>query len=96
MKNNLENDQDEDDGIVMPKKQSSPKLPKAKASPDSPSKVSPVMQIMRAASKAAQAPGKKKKSPIPSGPSKANLKKPQKSGRVDKSDGPSAEDDGEA
>ncbi len=88
----MKNDHDEDD-IVMPKKRS---MPPKKKSPDSPDKESPVMQVMKAVTKAATNPGKKKKPAIPPGPSKSNLKKPQKSARVDKSDGPSAEDDGEA
>lgn len=82
---------DNDDGpVVLPKKKGDGS--KSKKS------VSPVMQVMQAVTKAATNPGKKKKAPLPEGPSKANdlTKKPQKQARKDKADGPSAEVKGKA
>lgn len=56
--------------------------------------LSPVMQVMKAVTAAAINPKKKKAPKVPNGPSKANQSKPKN--RIDKSDGPSAEGDGEA
>jgi len=94
MGKNPMNDSDADDANAPEGKAILPK--KKTGSKPSNKPASPVMQVMKAVAKAAQAPGKKKKNPIQSGPSKSNVKKPQKAGRVDKSDGPSAEGDGEA
>ena len=74
-----------DPSIVMPKKKAGGKPP-----------MSPIMQVMKAVTAAAINPKKKKAPVVPSGPSKANTKKPQKAARIDKGDGPSAEDSGEA
>lgn len=74
-----------DPSIVLPKKKAGGKPP-----------MSPIMQVMKAVTQAAINPKKKKQPGLPAGPSKANLKKPQKGARVDKEDGPSAEDEGEA
>lgn len=76
-----------DPSIVMPKKKAGGKPP-----------MSPIMQVMKAVTAAAINPKRKKapKQDVKPGPSKANLKKPQQSARIDKGDGPSAEDDGQA
>lgn len=74
-----------DPSIVLPKKKAGGKPP-----------MSPILQVMKAVTDRALNPKRKKAPSIKSGPSKANIKKPQKGARVDKGDGPSAEEDGEA
>ncbi len=76
-----------DPSIVLPKKKAGGKPP-----------MSPIMQVMKAVTAAAINPKQKKAPVVKPGPSKANDKsrKPQKEARIDKEDGPSAEEAGEA
>lgn len=84
-KNRPSNNKLADPSIVLPKKKAGGKPP-----------MSPILQVMKAVTDQALNPKKKKAPKLPAGPSKANIKKPQKSGRIDKGDGPSAEDEGES
>lgn len=88
-KNKPSNNSAIDPAAILPKKKSGQSAGK-KAT------LSPVMQVMKAVTQAAINPKKKKAPSVPSGPSKANTSKPQKSGRKDKGDGPSAEDEGQS